>query len=191
MSIVIAVADMTRVVVKSDEIIRDKDTNKSKLDKQENIRSLNKNCIVGFTGNQQICELVLTEYKRLAEDSLIDIDTLKPTTVIFDLCELVKAIHDNSSEITFLIAGKENSRVVLFTFSSSENYEINNFTPLDNTHIKYIAIGSEYCKTHPYSKFYNTDKPFEATMNGYIRFISSVDPNVNTYITTRKIKVFN
>ncbi|MDF2804607.1 MAG: hypothetical protein K0S61_4512 [Anaerocolumna sp.] len=188
MSIVIAVANKSRVVVKSDGLSSYAETGKVKSEDFEKILNLNNDCIIGFTGINENCELVLSEYKRLAMESNIDIGTLKPTTVIYDLCELTKVINNNDSNISFVVAGRENDRIVLFAFSSGEGYEINNFTPIDDKHIKYVTIGSEYCKTTTYSKYYSADKSFESTMNNYIRYISSVDQNVNDHIFTRKVK---
>ena len=69
-------------------------------------------------------------------------------------------------------------------------YEINNFTPTDETHIKYITLGSDIQKDAvPYSNYYNVDKNIESSMNKYIRYISSIDPSVNDHIFTRKLKV--
>ncbi len=189
MSIIIAAANMTRVVVKCDGLVRDPDNGELQYQDYESMINLNDNCIVGYTGKKEHCEMVLSEYKRLAAEAGIDVFSIKPTTVIFDLCELTKVMNDNNSSISFLTAGREEGRILLFGFSSMDGYSINNFSPEDDNNIKYITLGRD---TSPdgiqYDKFYRPDKPMELTMNAYIRYLSVNDIGINDCIFTRKIK---
>lgn len=189
MSIVLAVADISRVVVKSDGLVLDNETGEMKSTDSEMMLNLNEDCIVGFFGAKECLELVLNEYKRLATESNVNINTLKPTTVIYDLCELSKIINEKNAPISVLVAGRENNRIVLFGFTSSDGYGINNFTP-DDRHIKYIIFGSDTQKNAvSFSKYISPEKSFELSMNEYIRFIAKIDSSVNDHIFTRKLSV--
>jgi hypothetical protein len=190
MSIVIAVANMSRVVVKCDGLDRDIDTGEIKSQDYEKMINLNPNCIVGYTGINELCEEIIDEYRRLASESNIDINDLKPTTITYDLCELSKAMNANNKEISFLVTGNENNRIVLFGFTNKYEYEISNFTPVDDEHIKYITLGSDLqSKDIQYSKYYHAGAPIELTMNKYIRYISTIDIGVNDHIFTKKISI--
>ncbi len=190
MSIIIAAANMTRVVVKCDGLVRDPDNGELQYQDYESIINLNDNCIVGYTGKKEHCEMVLSEYKRLAAEAGMDVNSLKPTTVIYDLCELTKVMNDNNSSISFLTAGKEEGRILLFGFSSTDGYNINNFSPEDDKNIKYITLGKNSSPDGiQYDKFYRPDKPMELTMNAYIRYLASNDISINDCIFTRKIKL--
>ncbi len=190
MSIVIAVANMSRVVVKSDGLVNDIDTGEIISHDYEKMVSLNSNCIVGYTGDIELCRTIIGQYINLASNSNVDIHELRPTTIIYDLCELSKAMNTNNNEISFLVTGNENDKIVLFGFTSKEGYEINNFTPEDNNFIKYITLGIDIqSNTMPFSKFYHVDKPIELAMNQYIRHISTIDANVNDHIFTKKISI--
>lgn len=190
MSIIIAAANMTRVVVKCDGLVRDPDNGELQDQDYESMVNLNDNCIVGYNGKKEHCEMVLSQYKRLAAEAGIDINSLKPTTVIFDLCELTKVMNDNNSSISFLTAGKEEGRILLFGFSSTDGYSINNFSPEDYNNIKYITLGKDTAPGEmQYDKFYRPDKPMELTMNAYIRYLSVNDADINDNIFTRKIKL--
>lgn len=189
MSIVLAVADISRVVVKSDGLLLDNKSGEIKSNDNELMINLNEDCIIGFFGEKECLELIINEYKRLAAESRVNINTLKPTTVIYDLCELSKIINEQNSPISVLVAGRENNKIVLFGFTSSDGYEINNFTP-DDRHIKYIVFGSEVQKNAvSFSRYINPEKSFETSMNEYIRFISKVDSSVNDHIFTRKLSI--
>lgn len=188
MSLVIAVANMSRVVVKCDGLTRDGKTGEIKSQDYIKMVKLNNNCIVGYTGVKEDCELVLSEYKRLAIQSNVDVETLKPTTVIYDLSVLAKEMNTVNSKISFLVAGREDGKIVLFGFVSKENYQINNCTPTDDDFIKYITLGSDIQQDAiDFSKFYNPDKGIEISMNEYIKYISTIDPTVNDHISTKKI----
>lgn len=190
MSIVIAVANMSRVVVKSDGLDSDLETGGIKSHDYERMVRFNSNCIVGFTGINEQCEAIIDQYRDLAFNSNIDIDNLKPTTITYDLCELSKEMNTNNNEISFLVTGCENNRIVLFGFTSKEGYVINNFTPVDDKHVKYITLGSDIqSEAIQYSKYYHAGKPIELTMNQYIRYISTIDASVNDHIFTRKIGI--
>jgi hypothetical protein len=188
MSIVIAVANMSRVVVKSDGMVQDNITGEMIANDHEKMVNLNDNCIVGYGGTLEKCELVLNEYKKLAMESGVDLSTLKPTTVIYDLCELSKVINSDSSQISFLVAGRENNTIILYGFTSDDGYVIYNFSPDDNNHIKYITFGSDIQKNAvQYPKYYSVNHSIESSMNDYIRFISKIDESVNDHIFTRKL----
>lgn len=190
MSIVIAAANMTRVVVKCDGLVCDPDNGELQGQDYEYMINLNDNCIIGYTGKKEHCEMVISEYKRLAAEAGIDINSLIPTTVIYDLCELTKVMNDNKSNISFLTAGKEEGRILLFGFSSTDGYSINNFSPEDENNIKYITLGKDTLSDgFQYAKFYRPDKPMELTMNAYIRYLAANDTGINDCIFTRKIKL--
>jgi hypothetical protein len=190
MSIVIAVANISRVVIKSDGLIEDAQTVNLKSSDYEQITNLNKDCMIGYYGDNDHCELIINEYKRLASVSNVDIDSLKPTTVIYDLCEISKALNDNNEVVSFIVAGKENNKIVLFGFTSNDEFIINNLTPEDDGHIKYITFGSDIQKSAmTFTKFHSAGRSIEQTMNQYIKYISSIDTSVNDVIYTRKIKL--
>lgn len=190
MSIVIAVANMSRVVVKSDGLAYSHESGEIESRDYERMVRLNTNCIVGYTGNDKQCEEIIDEYRKLASNANIDMNDLKLTTITYDLCEVSKAMNTNNKEISFLVTGNENGRIVLFGFTSKHQYEINNFSPIDDGHIKYITLGSDIQRDAiQYSKYYHADKPFEFTMNKYIRYISNIDTSVNDHIFTEKISI--
>ncbi len=187
---IIAAANMTRVVVKCDGLVRDPDNGELQYQDYESMINLNDNCIVGYTGKKEHCEMVLSEYRRLAAEAGIDVNSIRPTTVIYDLCELTKVMNDNNSSISFLTAGREAGRILLFGFSSTDSYSINNFSPEDDNIIKYITLGKDTSSDEiRYDKFYRPDKPMELTMNAYIRYLSANDIDINDRIFTRKIKL--
>lgn len=190
MSIVIAVASMNRVVVKSDGRTLDFETNEAISEDYEHVLFLNDDCIIGYIGMIDDCEFVIKEYQRLAEESNIDLSTLKPTTVIYDLCELAKEINGEDSKVSFLVAGKENGRILLLGFTSADRFEINNFSPEDEEEIKYITLGSDIQKKAvQFPAYHRADKAIETTMNDYIRYIATIDAGVNNHIYTKKIKM--
>lgn len=188
MSIVMAVANMNRVVVKCDGTALDFETSEITSEDYEKILFLNDDCIVGYIGMIEDCEFIINEYRKLAEDSNVDINTLKPTTVIYDLCELAKGIED--SKVSFLVAGRENDRILLFGFTSADQYEINNFSPEDEEEIKYITLGSDIQKNAvQYPMYHRAEMAIETTMNDYIRYIATIDAGVNSHIFTKKLKI--
>lgn len=190
MSIVIAVANMSRVVIKSDGLVVDSQSEDLKAGNHEQLTNINENCMIGYYGDTSHCEMIIKEYKRLATNSNVDLDNLKPTTVIYDLCEISKALHDKNKDVSFVVSGKESDRIVLFGFTSNDEYVINNLTPEDDGHIKYITFGSDIqASAMTFTKFHSASRSIEQTMNQYIKYISSIDPSVNDVIYTRKIKL--
>lgn len=188
MSIVIAVANMSRVVVKCDGLAHTMDTGEIESQDYERMVHLNHNCIVGYTGTNKLCEAIIDEYRRLAANSMINMNDLMPTTITYDLCELSKVINADNAEISFLVTGNENNRIVLFGFTSKDGYEINNFSPEDEEHIKYITLGIDnQSEALQYAKYYNVDKSIEMSMNRYIKNVSSLSPHINDHIFTKKI----
>lgn len=186
MGIVIAVATYNRVVVKSDGFIEDK--NHNCYEDYEKMYLLNEQCMIGTLGSKELCENLINEYKNLALSQNIDLTTLQPTTVIYDLCELLKVMNEENEDISIFVTGKEKDNIVLFGFTSYDNYEIYNFSPDDEKSTKYIVFGSEIQKKGmDFSKFYRADVSIETTMNNYIRYVKSIDSNVNDHIFTRKM----
>lgn len=190
MSFVIAVANMSRVVVKCDGLDRDIETGEINSQDYERIVSLNPNCIIGYTGSKELCEAIIDEYKRLASESNVDMNNLKPTTITYDLCELSKAMNTNNQEISFLVTGCENDRIVLFGLASKDEYELYNYSPVDENYIKYITLGSDALNgVIQFSNYYHGGNPIESTMNKYIKYISTLDPSVNDCIFTKKVNL--
>ena len=190
MSIVVAVANMSRVVVKSDGLVINRDIESKTSQDHEQMINLNAQCIVGFYGNIEYCELIVKEYLRLASTAQVDVNALRPTTVIYDLCEVAKAMNEDKKMVSFLAAGIENGRIMLLGFTDQDNYEISNFSPEEEGRVTFIILGSEAIKSGlPYSKFHTADKNIESSMNKYIRYTSTLDSGINDHIFTRKLKV--
>jgi hypothetical protein len=183
---------MSRVVVKCDGLVNNQDIETKNKQDHEQMINLNARCIVGYYGSTEHCELIVKEYIRLANAAEVDINTLRPTTVIYDLCEVAKAMKEDKKMVSFLAAGIENGKIVLIGFVDQDNYEISNFSPVDERHITFITLGSETIKSGlPYTKFHTSDKNIESSMNQYIRYASTLDSGINDHIFTRKLKVLS
>lgn len=187
MSIVLAVASMERVVLKADGYKLAYGTGVL-VEDFERVVQFNDNCIIGFTGFDEMAKMIIGEYIKMANQEGVDINSLVPTTIVYDLSEFAKSINKDKHELSMIVAGKQEDMIVLFGFSSTYDYEINNFSPEDPYNVKYITIGAKR-ELNPmdYSKFHRGGEPLESVMNNYIRYMSSIDDEVNDHIKTRKI----
>lgn len=189
MGMILAVANMERVVLKADGYKKVYDADKY-VDDYERIIVFNENCMIGFTGFDEMAKMLIGEYIRMANEANVDISTLAATTVVYDLCEFAKEVNKENAELSMIVAGKQEGNIVLFAFSSMDQYEINNFSPEDDKNIKYITLGADRSlQPMDYGKFYRPVEPIETTMNNYIRYMGSIDSKINDHIKTKKINL--
>jgi hypothetical protein len=193
MSIVIAVATLDRVIVKSDGLERFAESKEVKSQNCKKFVYVNPNCIIGFTGLKHLCDLIIDEYLKRVRDANINVNDLTVSIISNQICMLAKNInhfnHLNENN-AYVIAGIEDNKVVLYGFSNKNGYELINSSPSEGEPLKYLVLGSDIQNSCiPFSKFYDSKKSIESNINDYIRYISTVDPSVNDYIFTSKLKI--
>lgn len=186
MSIVMACATPTRVVVKCDG--REIDPSSNKIISEDTIKfaQITPECIIGYTGNKQFCEECVNRFKR-------SIETYNPFDNI-DLFQDILAIqsykiHTESDFIT----GKWNNKIILWALTYRNTYSsLIDQSPGDKeTSLpSYIIIGSkEMGNLDGFETHYQAEKSIELNMNNYIRYVSGILFNINDHITTCKIRV--
>lgn len=172
MSIIIAIAEKNRIIVKSDG--RECDLQKNIIsEKHPKIVKLNThNTVIGFTGSTHSRAMVVNHLISLYGDK---IDS--PPQNIFDSARKYCIKKNISETLTMIVASTDNNTLFLKQFSTDYSYKeidcLNNKLPV-------LALAGDIII--PFDS-YNPDNP-EQSMNDYIIETSKLTNTVNKNIYT-------
>ena len=188
MGIVLTCANSQRLVVKCDG--REKSEHGAVLSENQLwYTQFSDKCIIGYSGDKMVCEMLITALHKALEEQ----DRSNSFEITEELQKLLMNTTDTTEDCSFIIAGIFQGRTHLYGMSYQDHFaSILDKSPIDEDIIcENLIIGSQILSSaESFSQQYDTKKSIEANMNGYIRYISSMDDSVNTNISTCKLKVF-
>ncbi|MDO4274173.1 MAG: hypothetical protein Q4D16_10915 [Eubacteriales bacterium] len=188
MSIVIACANQSRVVIKSDG--REKSEYGAILSEDQNwFTQLSEQCFVGYAGDKIVCDmLIIALKKQLEEDNIKDI-----RQIALALQHILQATSETTTDnCSFIIAGISQETPQLYGLSYQDHFQtLLDKSPADkNVICKNLIIGPPaMADAEPFNKMYDTNKTIESNMNDYIRYMGTIDKSVNDHIRTGKLKL--
>lgn len=185
MSIVIAYANMNRVIIKCDGRECDVTTNKVVSEDTLKIWEVGKNCLIGYTGIKQYCEKAIELFEQ-------EIKMKNPLLCIKVFQKILQILYNfQPFKAYFIITGNFNGRIVLWHLSSDDIFKnIGDKSPSIEKPNTYVVIGSdEISQAIYFEHIYDNKLTPENNMNNYIRYISTISQSVNDHITTKKIRI--
>lgn len=188
MSIVIAVATMNKVIIKCDGRERDAVDHHIISEEFQKIRIINAHHVIGYTGDVQFIYHSLIQFFRSLETIGFTRDKLTPRffseSLSMAFARDIEHINQNNIKANFVSAGVENNKIVLYSFCTGTNGNVEYLSPSPQKPVTFCTLtSSKAAKAISLETFCKLDFS-ENKLNDYIKYIASIDDSVNTNIFT-------
>ncbi|HBD00118.1 MAG TPA: hypothetical protein DC053_13380 [Lachnoclostridium sp.] len=193
MSIVLSFATTEFAVMKADgrELSSDNKIINEHINK---ISIIGEHCAAGYAGKVNIITLVINKALEICKECGISQSELTVSTfaeicqkVLINNTEFLSEVDDPCMNL--VVIGLENNKIIMKSLGTGNNFEIIDRSPAEKNQFTCFSLTSDFAENAiQFNEFFNEKLSVSENMDNYIKYIASIDPSVNTNITTISIK---